>query len=1111
MFAKRLLQKATHHSQNNVHRGVTLADLDLQIAIHYGIPSTASVLAFDPIQSLLAIGTLDGRIKVIGGDNIEALLISPKQFPFKYLEFLQNQGLLVSISNDNDIQVWNLESRCIASSLQWESNITAFSVIYASHFMYIGDEYGTMSVLKYQAEGELLQLPYHISVDHLTEAAALSIPSHQPIVGVLPQPCSSGQRVLIAYASGLLILWDVVKARIIVVRGDKVLQLKDGVVDFPNEAHTDLPGDASEQHLEEKEISALCWASSSGSILAVGYIDGDILFWKTSSASTGKGKQAGSCNEVAKLQLSSAERRLPVIVLHWSANSKSHNDCDGQLFIYGGSEIGSEEVITVLSLEWSTGAETLRCVGRVDLTLNGSFADMIFLPTAATTGNNHAAALFVLTNPGQLHFFDDARLSASLSQKEKRMSVSAVEFPMVVPTANPYMTVAKLSNLPSDGKSYNALSKIASLMKSGPTPILVGATRWPFTGGIANRSLCAEENRVERVYVAGYQDGSVQIWDATYPVLSLICVLESEVNGVKVAGSSASVSNIDFCSLTLRLAVGNECGLVHIYNLNGSLDETSFHFVMETKREVHNLPQGKGQCCQAIFGLLNSPVQALQFTSCGAKLAVGYNCGRVAVLDMKSLSVLCLTDCVSAPSSPIISVTWKAFMNSNGNVRSPKKPGSNFPDNSVEELIFVLSKDAKVYAINGVTGTMVSSRPVHLKEESTVISLHVIEGNAAPSGLSNKKKPQQLPKDDTSGNEPSQDTTSTGIDHNEAEHHSSASHSGESSKDSMVLLCCKDTVRLYHTKSLVQGEKKCMSKIKLAKPCCWMTTFKKDERVCGLTLLYQTGDIEIRSLPDLELVKESSLRSILRWSFKANMEKTISSTDNGLISLVNGCELAFISLLACENNFRIPESLPSLHDNVLAAAAEAAITFSSNQKKKQGAPGILGGIVKGLKGGKVNHTNDGTSASKSYYSHLEGAFSRNPFPDSSPITDNQEVVELNIDDIEIDEPVTLASTSTSRPQRNQREKGSEREKLLDGAGAEITPRLRTPEEIMATYRKAGDASSVAGQARNKLLERQEKLERISKRTEELQSGAEDFASLANELVKAMENRKWYHI
>ncbi|XP_028062208.1 uncharacterized protein LOC114265582 [Camellia sinensis] len=86
MFAKRLLQKAAHHSQKNVHSNVMLPNLDVQIAIHYGIPSTASVLAFDPIQSLLAIGTLDGRIKVIGGDNIEALLISPKHLPYKYLE-----------------------------------------------------------------------------------------------------------------------------------------------------------------------------------------------------------------------------------------------------------------------------------------------------------------------------------------------------------------------------------------------------------------------------------------------------------------------------------------------------------------------------------------------------------------------------------------------------------------------------------------------------------------------------------------------------------------------------------------------------------------------------------------------------------------------------------------------------------------------------------------------------------------------------------------------------------------------------------------------------------------------------------------------------------------
>ncbi|XP_058214554.1 uncharacterized protein LOC131326025 isoform X3 [Rhododendron vialii] len=974
-----------------------------------------------------------------------------------------------------------------------------------------------MSVLKYQTEDAgLLKLPYYVSLDHITEAADISIPDDQPIVGILPQPCSSGQRVLIAYACGFLVLWDVVEARIVVARGDKVLQLKDGVVDSPN-----LPGDASEQHLEEKEISALCWASSSGSILAVGYIDGDILFWKTSSAAPSKGKQPEISANVVRLQLSSAESRLPVIVLHWSANSNSHSDCDGQLFIYGGCEIGSEEVVTVLSIEWSSGMEALRCVGRVDLTLNGSFADMIILPPAGTRKNNNFS-LLVLTNPGQLHFFDDAKFSTSVCQLEKRMSVAAVEFPMVVPTSNQYLTAAKLSFLPSDGNSCNALSKIASLMKCDPNSTPGGGARRLLTGGIANRSSFTEGNRIQKLYVAGYRDGSVRLWDATYPVLSLIYILETEVKGIKVAGSSASVSNIDFCPVTLSLAVGNEYGLVHMYNLNGGLDETSFHFITETKREVHNLPQGERYCCQAVFCLVNSPVQALKFTSCGSKLAVGYNGDRVAVLDTRSFSVLFLTDCLSATSSPIISVAWTSF------IRSPKNSGPKSLDKSQEELIFMLTKDAKVYVIDGVAGTVISSRPVHLKKQSTAISMYVIgkyetmssqscevsfvnplysEGNAPVSGSSNKKQPLQVPNNSTGIDEPSLETTSS-------ENYSSenAKFSG-SSKDSVVLLCCKDTLSLYHTKSVVQGEKKSISKLKLAQPCCWAATFKKDEKVCGLALLYQTGDVEIRSLPYLGLVKESSLMSILRWNYKANMEKTMSSTDNGLISLANGCEFAVLSLLGCENNFRISEYLPSLHDKVLAAAAEAAIGLSLNQKKKQGTSRrILGGIVKGFKGGKVGDRNDVTFPSKSYYRDLDGVFWRNPFPDpSSAVTQNQEVVEVSIDDIEIDEPVPVASTSTNKPEKNQKEKGGERGRLLNGGSADIKPRLRTPEEIMATYRKAGDAASVAAQARNKLLERQEKLERISKRTEELRSGAEDFASLANELVKVMESRKWWHI
>ena len=47
------------------------------------------------------------------------------------------------------------------------------------------------------------------------------------------------------------------------------------------------------------------------------------------------------------------------------------------------------------------------------------------------------------------------------------------------------------------------------------------------------------------------------------------------------------------------------------------------------------------------------------------------------------------------------------------------------------------------------------------------------------------------------------------------------------------------------------------------------------------------------------------------------------------------------------------------------------------------APGILGGIVKGLKGGKVSNATDLVANSKSNLNQLEQIFKRNPF--SEPV------------------------------------------------------------------------------------------------------------------------------
>ncbi|KAF7830935.1 lethal(2) giant larvae protein-like protein SRO77 isoform X1 [Senna tora] len=1112
MFSK-LFQKApqeqrplVHPQQHNEVQGsFTSGDLDPKVVLHYGVPSTASILAFDHVQRLLALGTLDGRIKVIGGDNIEGILFSPKHSSFKHLEFLQNQGFLVSVSNDNEIQVWDLESRKIASILRWESTITAFSVIYGTSYMYIGTEYGMVYVLKFDSEDRKINiLPYYVPTNVIAEAAGMSL-DNVSVIRVLHQPCSQGNRLLIAYENGVLVLWDASEDKVVLIRGHRNLELKEKKKDGHPNNSKDVLSDNKLDHEEEKEISSICWASNNGSVVAVGYVDGDIMFWDLSTADSSTGQRVQKMsNHVVKLQLSSADRRLPVIVLHWCAN-RSNNKSGGLIFVYGGDEIGSEEVLTVLSVDWSSGIESLKCTGRIDVTLNGSFADMVLLASDCPS-DRACNMLYVLTNPGQLHLYDNACLCSLMSQQEKNASVPSMQYPMVIPTLEPYMTTAKLGVVYGDGKPFRALSEIVLAAKQHEAQDQTSTgIKWPLTGGVPGQIF--KDLHVLRIYIAGYQDGSVRIWDATYPALSLVYNMKPEVNGVKIDGASAAVSALDFCPDTLKLAVGNECGLVRLYGLIGSSDETTVHFVTENENKVQNMHKGNGLHCTAVFSLQSSRVCDLKFANFGGKLVVGYECGRVALLDTSKSSVIFLTKVESDASSPVISLNVK-FSDSVGLPNSPQESVSNISDNPGKGLIFNMTRDAQVVAIDTESGNIVCNVSINPKKESNVISIHIIDGTAEPSsGKFSSTSPQSA--------DSRSELMQANVQSEGAPVVVEAATTVENSYfgkilNKLILLCYESELSLHSLKSVIEGCSKYIRKVNLVKRCCWTTILKKDEKECGLVVLYQTGDIELRSLPTLEVVGECSLMSMLRWSLNTNMKNTICSSSNGQLILVNGNETAFISLLKHENEFRIPESLPSLHDKVLAAAVDATASLSSNQNEKQGAhaPAILISVIKNLKGGKEEEK----ANQEVYLANLERLFSDPPFLKSSSATvDKQDTIELNIDEIHIDEPLVVISPQECDTDKRDKGKGTEKEKLLEGASIDTKPRQRTADEIKAKYRKAGDASAAAALAKEKLLERQEKLQMLSQHTEELQSGAEDFASMAKELAKRMENRKWWQI
>lgn len=66
-------------------------------------------------------------------------------------------------------------------------------------------------------------------------------------------------------------------------------------------------------------------------------------------------------------------------------------------------------------------------------------------------------------------------------------------------------------------------------MNLGSSSTLAGGMKWPLTGGLPSQLSINRSHDVKKVYIAGYQDGSVRVWDATYPVLTLICILEGKV------------------------------------------------------------------------------------------------------------------------------------------------------------------------------------------------------------------------------------------------------------------------------------------------------------------------------------------------------------------------------------------------------------------------------------------------------------------------------------------------------------------------------------------------------------------------------------------------------
>ncbi|KAF2752031.1 snare-dependent exocytosis protein-like protein [Sporormia fimetaria CBS 119925] len=128
----------------------------------YGLNSQVSQIAYDPVQSLFAVGTADsrfgpGQIYVFGQKRVEVVLDLPHRASVKILQFCAEK--LLCVDSRNDLSVYSLESKKLLNAHSPPAKISALHSDPTLDYALLGTSNG--EVLAYDLDREQLA-PFRI-------------------------------------------------------------------------------------------------------------------------------------------------------------------------------------------------------------------------------------------------------------------------------------------------------------------------------------------------------------------------------------------------------------------------------------------------------------------------------------------------------------------------------------------------------------------------------------------------------------------------------------------------------------------------------------------------------------------------------------------------------------------------------------------------------------------------------------------------------------------------------------------------------------------------------------------------------------------------------------
>ncbi|XP_034068761.1 syntaxin-binding protein 5-like isoform X8 [Gymnodraco acuticeps] len=173
--------------------------------VRHGFPYQPTALAFDPVQKILAIGSRTGGVRILGRPGVDCYCQHESGSAVLQLQFLINEGALVTACADDTLHLWNLRQRrpAVLHSLKFNrERITFCHLPFQSKWLYVGTERGNTHIVNIES---FILSGYVIMWNKAIELSTKTHPG--PVVHLSDCPKDEG-KLLIGFESGMIVQWD---------------------------------------------------------------------------------------------------------------------------------------------------------------------------------------------------------------------------------------------------------------------------------------------------------------------------------------------------------------------------------------------------------------------------------------------------------------------------------------------------------------------------------------------------------------------------------------------------------------------------------------------------------------------------------------------------------------------------------------------------------------------------------------------------------------------------------------------------------------------------------------------------------------------------------------